>query len=383
MKCLTQMRVRCRVRDSVTGKVIRKTRFKHNLVVDAGLNSLAQKSTGVGPSSPASSFGTCVVGSGTNANSFASGAITFTQSGTTVTASGGFFTSAMVGGILKYGTGSGGTEQYITAFTSSTQVTVSSSATVGATVGTVWMVQQTALQTFLYQSSSYQTSTGSCSTTFGSGQVTFQRTFNFAIQSSPYTVNEIGWSPGGTAICGRLVLGSSVTVSPTQFLQVVLQMVVSYSPTVPTAVGNTGTGINNAGSAMIEAWNISAVATSGATQPQIGISSPLDGYSPQLNLIVASYSQNGTPSTTTPISPTKLTSGSATWTYVAASVGIMQLSFLSTTFATSGQTMTGYGISGNNGICFDVQLTTPFTLPTGTFFPQTVFQITYSRTLTN
>lgn len=379
------MRVRCKVRDCCTGHVARKTRWKKNLVLDAGLNSLAQKSGGPGASTPASSFSNCLVGSGNTANSFASGAITFTQSTTTVTASAGFFTSAMVGGILKYGTGSGGTEQYITAFTSSTQVTVSSSATVGATVGTVWMVQQTALQTLLYTSSTYQTSAGSNSTAFAAGQVTMQRTFNFANQATSYNVNEIGWNANGSAnICGRIVLGSTVVVGTTQFLQVQLQLVVTWTPAAPTAVTNVGTGINTAGNAMIECWNITVVASSGASTQQIGSTNPLDQGQANLNLIVTSYSQNSTPSTTTPLTPTRLTNATpATWTYVNSSVGQMQLAFTTGTYTTAAQSMTGFGIAGGNGIAFDILLTTPFTLPTGTFFPQTVFQLAYTRTLTN
>ena len=104
MKNILEMRVKCRLVDARTGHIERDFPWKKNLVLDAALNSLAQRSGGLGSQSLASIMTYCQVGSGTNPNSFPSGSITFTQVGTAVTAIGGtFFTAAMGGGILKYG----------------------------------------------------------------------------------------------------------------------------------------------------------------------------------------------------------------------------------------------------------------------------------------
>lgn len=398
MKNISTVYARCRLITPLKNGKKRRTcwsEWKQNLAFDAALNSLAGKSGGIGGSPSAAIFQYCQVGSGTNANSFPSGSITFTQATTVVTASAAFFTSAMVGAILKYGTGSGGAEYYITAYTNSTTVSVNTSATVASTVGTVWMVQQTALETPLYSTNSYQTTTGSCFTTFSGNQQTMQRTFNFALQSSSYNANEIGYSPAsGTSLCaGRIVLGSTIVVGTTQFLQVQLQMVRTFSPGSPTAVANVGTEINTAGNAMIEAFSSYTVSTTG-TNISGSTGTLLDqGSSVGFALKVGSaISQNAAPSSSSEftygtIGSTVLTPASTVaWSYVASSIGLMQASFPSSQISVDTQTC--YGImlmtSGNSAIgVFDINFTTPFTLPFGTYQPQPVFQIAFTRTLTN
>lgn len=377
-----------KIMDAATGLCVKESPWRKNLVLDAGLNALAQSTNACGIGS---SFSSLRIGGGTNPTSFASGAITFTQSTTSVTASGGFFTSAMVGGILKYGTGSGGAEQYITAFTSSTLVTVSSSATVAATVGTIWMVQQTALQTPLFTTSTYQTTAGSNSTTYSAGQQLMQRTFVNGVQGAPYTVNELGWNvnSGGTAINGRIVLPSSDVVGTSNFYVVIMQLTVTFAPSAPTAVGNVGTGLNTAGNAMIEWFDFTSVSTNGNTNPNVSVN--IDGPSANLqtSYITASYSQQSslTSSTAWPlvVGSVQGQTSAVAFVYSPGTVGICTCTTTSTS-TTAGQTCTGIALTnpGNSTqIAMDVKLTTPFTLPTGTFIHTTVWQIQYSRTLVN
>lgn len=385
MKVTVETKVQTRIIDAKTKRVISESPIMKNLLLDVGLNKLARQTGGIGATYPAQCSSACKIGDGNTPVKIASGAITFTQAGTTLTASGGFFTAAMVGGIFKWGTGTGGNEIYITAFTDSQNVTVDTSATVGTPdVGTVWQVQQTDLVNFLFASTNYETTAGSCGTSFAGASVTHKRTYNFAQQASSYNVNEIGYSPSssGSTVLGRLVLSATDVVSPTNFYQVILSITFTYSPGTPTAVGDVGTNIDTSGNAMLE--NVNAATTFKQVQSD-GIITPgnsnLDGASSTtvLRLIISAYTQNSVPGSL--ISPTTINTTSVSWVY-AGSRGKMTLTF-NLTVSTSGQSMTGIGIGSTSTLPFDVKLTTPFTLPTGSFLPQTVFSVTYGRTLNN
>jgi hypothetical protein len=381
MNVTIETRIKTRIFDVKTRKVIKESKWQKNLLMDFGLNALAKSTsatTSVGLTTA------CKVGDGTTPTSISSGAVTFTQATNQVTASAGFFTSAMVGYILKYGTGSGGIETYITAFSSSTLVTVDTSATVGATVGTVWAVNQTALVNFILATTTYETTAGSCGTSFSTNSATHKRTYNFAVQINPYNVNEIGYfsSTPGSSVYGRIVLSSTDVVAPTNFYQVILSVVFTYTPASPTAVGNVGTNIDTSGNAMLE--NINNVSTLRQVQSDGTISATstsLDDNTDNLALITATYTQNAT--TGNILVVTRLNVAAGSWVY-GGTRGKKTVSF-NTSISTAGETMFGIGLTnGNTTNCvFDVKFTSTFTLPTGTFLPQTVFSITYGRVLTN
>lgn len=383
------MRIKTRI-ISRGGIILKERPWQKNLILDQGLNGFAKISSPVN-ATPANSFLQCHVGSGTNPTAIASGAITFTQSGTTITASGNFFTSAMVGAIIKYGTGSGGLEQYISAFTDATHVTVTTSNSQSAIVGTVWMVQQTQLQTQSFTTSTYQTTGTSCQTVFNAGgSVLMQRTFNFAIQASPYTVNEIGWSPDGNAthLFGRIVLPSSDVVGTSNFYQVVMQLTMTYLPASPTAIGNLGTNFDTTGNAALESEDyISFVNSDGTTfTDALRVMDSSHGF--VVGFSTATYTQNSAPAHSSALSwgTNKVINGAGTWAYVSGGLpGIMQGDTGVATVSTSGQTCYGFGImaSGDNHPLFDIKLTTPIVLPNGTFNTRTIFQCQYSRSLTN
>jgi len=393
-----EMHVTTKIIDAKTGKVVGGNRRRRNLILDQGLNCMALKGgvTNLAGASPAGCFTNIVIGSGTNPTSVASGAITFTQTGTTVTASGGFFTAGMVGSIFKYGTGTAGAEYYITVFTNTTTVTVDTSATVAVpTVATVWNVQQTALQTLITPTGTktYQTSAGDCGTTFSTPNAVHKRTFIIPQQAAPYTVNEIGYgssavTSNANVVTGRIVLSSSDVVGTSNFYLVILELTITYSPATPTAVGNVGTNINTAGNAMFE--NFTGLATVGSTGTVVTGSSnfALDGSnSGNLQFMTSNYTQNSAIDTNNTPTIVALNVGSpVTGAYLAASRGVLQWSYSGST-STSGQTLYGMGIgkstSPNNNPGFDVKFTTPQTAPTGTFQPLTVIQLTYGRILTN
>lgn len=373
--------------ERATGKVVSETKPQKNLVFDGGLNALARSTNAT---YPAEFTLACRVGDGTTADKVASGAITFTQVGTTITASAPFFTAGMAGWIFKYGTGTAGAEYYITAYTDSTHVTVDTSATVAVPeVATVWNVARTTLANLLYTSTTYETTAGSCQTTSTGNTMTHKRTYNFAQQVSSYNVNEVGYfrASAGTTVFGRVILGATVVVAPTNFLQVVLSVTFTYSPSAPTAVADVGTNINTAGNAMLEqfssgSWGTVNSGTGAATAAGAGNSA--DGSANGgIYGIIASYTQNASVGSTA-LTVTKLTfNNSQAWTYAAAR-GKMTLS-CNTTISTAGQTLYGVmiGRNGNNEPLFDIKFTATYALPTGSFLPQVVFSQTYNRVLNN
>jgi hypothetical protein len=390
------MRVKTIQRNAATGEIVSESPFKHNLVMDGGLNALARSTNAT---NPASMFAACRVGSGSTSDKFSSGGITFTQAGTTLTASAPFFTAGMVGYLFKWGSGTGGAESYINAFTSSTQVTLADSATVAVPeVGVVWNVTRTALETLLYSSSTYETTAGSCGTTVSGALVTHKRTINFAQQVASYNVNEVGYfnSTSGSTIFGRVVLGATEVVAPTNFLQLVLELDVTYSPSAPTAVVNVGTNIDTAGNAMIEQFRaglsgqaIAIVATNGTvTAPSGG--QAIDGSATcSINGAIATYTQNATVGASAKdwgtVGSGYLTfQNTLNWTF-ASSRGKMTLTS-NATISTAGQTLYGVGMGGGSSPylpCFDVKFTSTYALPTGSFLPQCVFAVTYNRLLNN
>lgn len=389
MNVNVEMRVKLR-QLSPAGIIVSETPWQKNLVMDNGLNALARSANAT---SPAVMFSACRVGSGSTSDKISSGAVTFTQSGNTLTASAPFFTLQMVGQLFKWGTGSGGVETYITAFTDSQNVTVADSATVAVPeVGTVWNVARTTLENLLYSSASYETTPGSCFTSFTGNQVTHQRTFNFAQQVAPYNVNEVGYfnSTTGTTVFGRLVLSSTEVVNPTNFLQVVLQLVVTYSPGATTAVPDVGTNIDTSGTAVVEYFSlVSGAIPVGNVNSNGSPNSATSGMAIDASAscgilgITSNYTQNANTGINPPSVTTITFSSSLLWQYSGVR-GRMTLSS-GTTISTSGQTLYGIALGnpGNSLICFDVKFNTPYVMPTGSFLPQVQFAVTYGRTLTN
>jgi hypothetical protein len=387
MNVSAQVSIQTEIRDVTTGNLVKRSPVMKNLVLDKGLSAMARSAAGGLACTPARIHTFCQIGSGTNPNIFASGGITFTQVTTTLTASAGFFTSGMVGGLFKYGTGSAGAEYYITGFTSTTVVTVGTSATVSTpTVGTVWMVHLAGLQTPFAESNTYQTNANDCETTFAGNIITHKRTFIFG--AGPYTVNEIGYSPitGSANGCGRLTLSSSDVIGSTNFYVVIIAISFTYTPSAPTASPEVGTNIAVAGNAMIEYFAVEQVASNGTTSTggSLGL---LDGaIASSLLFATATYTQNATIATAESITITGITiAGTASWTYVGGTVGKMQLAF-SGSLSTAGQSLFGLAIGRNNGglrPAFDIKFTATQTAPTGTFQPITTIAMQYGRTLVN
>ena len=404
MKTKLVVNYRLRVHDAATRRIKREIRG-HNTVLDAGLTALANM-TGT-----ADLFTNLCVGSSATANYIPGGVITFTQALTTITASAPFFTAPMVGGIFKYGHGTGGLEAYIQSIGgggTTAVVDVSRNVAVGD-AGTVWLVQQTKLVTFSYNYDAYVTSAGACSTTpvysGGVATVTHQRTYIINTKSSPYTINELGWGAVAGAnpnIKGRVVLGAPEVIGTSDYVVITLQLIFTLAPPIPvlSAAGDQvwtqyeGTG-TFAGSFSLEKWATQTILASGASDSTNAV---LDGINPgYLRLITdAGYAQNAHVGATGVVPATSLvdSTGQLSWAQVAGSgtgvVGVSQCVH-NYSFSTTGQILYGVGVTkqstGGQQIVYDMVPNwsggAPTALPNGAFPVQTLWQNVWTRPLDN
>ena len=223
------------------GSVAWERGFKKNLILDNGLNMVATTAW-VG------CFANCAVGTGTNPTKRDSGAITFSRAGTTITASAGFFSAGDVGRLLKWDTGE---EVYITGFTSTTVVSSTTSGTIASAEGTVWYVNDTALQTETARTANYSTDAGDNQSTYSNPTLTHKRTFLFPAVGAGVTYNEIGWSNSASAganLFGRDIIPGGDTLLTGQQYKVVVTLLITLSPVTSTAVADVGNnGFNTAG----------------------------------------------------------------------------------------------------------------------------------------
>lgn len=152
------------------GEVITERGWQPNLILDQGMDNLATVLS-------CNLFLNCAAGTGNTPTEDDSGATTATTSGTTCTASAAIFAAGDVGKLLRFDTGQ---KAKITAFTSTTQVTLAASLGVGsATQFTMYRVTQTGLTTELMRTSTYLTTSGASFNSRSGSTVTSQRTFDF------------------------------------------------------------------------------------------------------------------------------------------------------------------------------------------------------------
>jgi hypothetical protein len=261
--------------------------WRKNLILDGGLNLLPGLTWGMMPSHAMIGTGNRAVEKQTNGTG-----ITLTQATNQVGASGNFFASTDVGAILKYGTnGTAGTEQSITAYTSPTLVTVSSSATVAPTDGTVWQVQQTALQTYLNGDNGTFEADVVTFSAAGTPHITFKRGYQFPAVVSNVTITEIGFGPnaGNVQPFSRVVVpGTGDALTPGQIYEVEYQLTVN----LPGGAGPAGVTDVSGG-----AWNTSGnymVESGLALSQKIGwpaAANSFDGAYDGVSLITANWSQ--------------------------------------------------------------------------------------------
>lgn len=382
------LRYRLGVIRAATGKHEKITNWSPNLIQDCGLNGVVNINWGDNISYM--HLGNSVSPVPVRRDS---GTTNLTQTGNSVVSIAGFFQSSDVGRLIKYNDGPG-TEVYITAFTSSTIVTVGGpSQSIGPVNATVWYVNETALTTQFASSNNWQ----SGSTTTVTGNI-LTHTINHLSDpaASGTTLTEIGFSNGSTNVnlFDRDIITGGLTISTGDQVTCQVELLVTYNPTTPLSYSNNATGYNNAGQIQIEALNL--YAPSGGSQAVYGIGSPLNNaycLEPAWNLtgnsilaITASsptfnvFNATGFTPTRAAVPRTSQTKGS----YISGSFSIKFTG--NWDVSTANSTITGFGIgfspSSNYSSFLTALLTTPFA-KNNTQTLSTEFTYSWSRTLTN
>jgi hypothetical protein len=398
MKTKLTVNYRLRVHDAATRRIKREIRG-HNTVLDSGLTELAN---GIGT---ADCFKNLCVGSSAAANYIPGGVITFTQALTTITASAPFFTAPMVGGIFKFGHGTGGLEAYIQSIGGggTTAVVDISRSVVVPDAGTVWQVQQTHLTTFSFNYDAYVSGATNCFSlgayAGGVATMTHQRTYIINTKGSPYTINELGWGNAtiaNPAVNGRVVLGAPEVIGTSDYVVITLQMIFTLAPPTPqvSAAGDQvwnqhkGTGTFN-GTFALETWsNLQQVASSGATTSNHPCYDSGTSFC-VVAITAAGFTQNAHVGATSP-TPTLLYAIIAgAWAQVGGQYPGTSTLVLNGTITAAGQTLYGVGVNGavTNTTIFDMAPNwsggAPTALPAGAWPIQTTWSQVWTRPLSN
>jgi hypothetical protein len=381
------------------GTLKSETRWRENLVLDTGLTALANGTGTAGFFSQAS------LGSSNAANQISSSPVTFTQSGTAITASGSFFTSNMTGALLKYGTGAGGAEVYLT-YVDATHATASVSMTVGsATVATVYFVAQTKLTTWTDNFARYNP-VGNLTTKLYSGgvaTVTHQREFVF--NAGPTTsVNEIGWGTDNSSnpnIFGRAVLPSPVSRTAMDYIVLTIQIIITLNPAAPVLTSQGSQLFNQykgtatyAPTFAMEVWATTTVNSDGSTNNTNAI---LDAFNNNFYIWVItdnSFAQNVNVGNTPPACAyfySHFIGGYSQWNQVAGQLpGVTQITAVNCNFTTAGEKLIGVGVASDNthDLAWDIipnwsNFSLVTALPTGNFQISCNWQMNWVRELSN
>lgn len=251
--------------------------WQKNLILNDGMNEVATRQW-------CNCFTHAIASTGVTPTSVSGGAITLTQAGQTVTASAGFFAAGDVGSTIKFN--AGGVDALITAFGSSTSVTVDVSQTVAApTAFTQFQTNQRGTSfngANEERTVTYLTGVGNCGTSlFGVSTLQHRRTFDFPVQGTNKTYTEVGvgWSittGTNTAFSRILIQGGSVLVQAGQRLRIIYQLNLALGPVAPKTLATTiigwPYGASGAPSAVeqLQEIHLSAINVNGATVTYTG-----------------------------------------------------------------------------------------------------------------
>lgn len=259
-------RVRCQVVDGKTGKVKRDYGWQKNLILNQGMNGIGSTR------SWADSFTNAVAGTGTTPTQDDSAGTTASQSGTTVTLSGGSFvftnTGNDAGKMIKWDTNE---EARVVSVTSPTVVEVANSATVAAAEFTVFRTNQTGLTTEVKRSSAYVSGAGNNDTTFtaATGVMVMKRTIDFTIEVGSVSYTEVGFSHVATVaanLFSRILLSAPIALVADDQFRVIYELTVTLGYASPQAITPTITGwASTDGDQMIEHFGLDYVSTTGST----------------------------------------------------------------------------------------------------------------------
>lgn len=216
------------------------TPWKNNLILDCGLDKVA--SVGWCRAFEFCLFGNQVAPSPVARNS---GAVTLSQTTTTITASGSFFVAQDTGRLFKFDSGE---ECYLT-FMDATHATASISRSVGSGPGTIWYVNQTALESLFDATSTYGATGGDNGWSAVGNVTTNKRTYTGSSVAAPVTLTEIGFSHSGAnaTIFDRDIITGGVALIIGDIPLAVAELITTYTQNTVSAVGNVGTGFDSSG----------------------------------------------------------------------------------------------------------------------------------------
>ena len=227
-------RIKVMVVNPITGKIEQETHWCKNLLLTSGIDKLATMRW--------MDLNTYMVyGDGADPTTDDSGAITASQTGTTVTLSSGLAAVA-ANRLIRWDTG---VEAKIVSG-SGTSWTVSPSQEVSAGQFTVYRIEQTALTNELGRTASYLTGAGNTESTIIGGVITNRTTYNSATFGADKNIAEIGFSDlaaAGANLTYRILLaGGAITVATGKVLRVVHDQIITVSPITNSAIVPTATG---------------------------------------------------------------------------------------------------------------------------------------------
>lgn len=356
------------------GKVVRRSPWRRNLILDQGLDRVAVEQW-------CDVFKVAAVGTGALVIKRKDIALTFSRAGNEVTASGSFFDAGDVGRLFKFDSGE---EMYVTAYTDATHVDVSETGTIAAGPGSLWFVNSTGLVAESKRSQTYSASLGANSTNVTDNVLLHKRTFIFSAEVGTVTYTEVGWSwtttPGGN-LFGMAPLGlATQTLDPGDQFQVVVQMSVVIVPDEPTAVADTSGGaFNTLGTQMIESLGValSSINTNGTTSTGNALE---PSVAPLLRAVLANWTQE-----------TEIVTSPVPWGVSTVAVGMALQAYVAGTFERSCVGSLGITIANGSvyGFGFDsgqrtmsIKFTTPQTKP-ATHRIDVVYKRTWQRALNN
>jgi hypothetical protein len=227
------------VRIRQNGIIVKEYPIQSNLILDQGLDKIAQMRF-------ADVFTNCAAGTGTTPTQDL-GAAPASQAGTTVTASGASFGAGDVGKLIVW---SGGAQAKITVYTDPQTVTVDRTQVVPQSSFSMYRVNQIGLTTEIKRSNQYITTPSSCGTLEQPNRLGLLRTYIFPQETATVTYTEIGVSDAsspGANLFSRILLATPVTVQgpagqvPGQQLELAYVLWINFTPTTQVSV-NVFTG---------------------------------------------------------------------------------------------------------------------------------------------
>jgi hypothetical protein len=293
-------RVKIQVVDAASGRIVEDRPWQRNLILNGGLDSIADRSF-------AASFVTAAAGTGNTPTSDDSGAVTASQSGTTITLSGSHAEMA-ANRVIKWDSG----EMARIVSGSGTSWEADRSQTVSAGEFTTYRANQTQLATWVKNTATYLSGSANCGhldTSAVGGDPAFRtmfRTFDFSTEVGSVNYTELGfhWSSVGTnnpTLFSRILIsGGAVSLVSGQLLRVKYELRVTVSPSaaaVPGTLSITGWPVSPAtdteGDSRWQTCGLAGINSAGATVAGNSGIAPLDGASagePSGNLSICALS---------------------------------------------------------------------------------------------